>query len=205
MELERTDAQDARDKISQSTWPIKGPADNLRLIRGMLSAIGENPEREGLKDTPTRVIKSWGQLYGGYKTDPADILKTTFTEGACHEMVLLKNIEFYSTCEHHLLPFFGRAHIAYIPKNKVVGISKLARLLEIYARRLQIQERMTAQIADDIVKYLDPSGCMVILQAQHMCMTARGIQKQNSIMVTSAIRGVFEKPEVRAEFMELIK
>lgn len=186
-----------------------GPGHTYRLdveaITRILSAIGDDPTREGLTDTPARVIKSWEKLYGGYKEDPADVLKTVFVEGSCDEMVLLKDIEFYSTCEHHMLPFFGRCHIGYLPAGRVVGVSKLARLLEVYARRLQIQERLTTQIAEAIVSHLTPKGVMVIMEAQHFCMTARGVEKQDSIMVTSAMRGVFSMPEVRAEFMSLVK
>jgi len=174
-------------------------------IKDLLSYIGDDPEREGLKETPNRIIKSWEKLYGGYDKNPEDILKTTFTEGSCNEMVILKDIEFYSTCEHHMLPFFGKIHIGYIPDKKVVGISKLARLAEIYSRRLQIQERMTTQIADSLFKILKCKGVCVIVSAQHFCMTARGVEKQNSKMITSAIRGIFEQTQVRNEFLELIK
>lgn len=177
---------------------------DIEAITRILSAIGDDPMREGLLQTPQRVIRSWAKLYGGYAQNPADVLKTVFVEGACDEMVILRDIEFYSTCEHHMLPFFGRASIGYIPAGRVVGVSKLARLLEVYARRLQIQERLTAQVADALVTHLEPKGVMVVLEAQHFCMTSRGVEKQDSLMVTSAIRGVFALPEVRAEFMRLI-
>jgi GTP cyclohydrolase I len=173
-------------------------------IKDILSYLGENPEREGLKETPKRMIKSWEKLFGGYKQNPKEILKTTFNEGKCNEMVILKNIEFYSTCEHHFLPFSGIVHVAYIPNKSVVGISKLARLIEVFARRLQIQERLTTQIADAIMEYLNTLGTIVIIEAQHLCMTARGIEKQKSIMITSAIRGVFEKSKARNEFLQII-
>jgi len=174
-------------------------------IKDILSFIGENSEREGLRETPKRMIKSWDKLFGGYKQSPEEILKKSFTEGSCDEMVVLKDIEFYSTCEHHFLPFNGKVHIGYIPDGKVVGISKLARITEVYARRLQIQERMTTQIADIIMSVLKCKGVIVIVEAQHFCMVSRGVEKQNSKMVTSAIRGVFEKAEVRGEFLQLIK
>ena len=175
-------------------------------IIGILSYIGEDPNREGLLDTPKRIIKSWEKLFAGYNQKPEDILKTTFSDGSCNEMVILKDIEFYSTCEHHFLPFIGKISIGYIPNRKVVGISKLARLVEIYTRRLQIQERMTGQIADDIMKYIQAQGCMVICEAQHLCMTSRGVEKQKSIMVTSAIRGLFfNQKETKDEFLKLIK
>lgn len=170
----------------------------------IIKYIGDNPEREGLIETPDRIIKSWNTLFSGYKAKSEDIFKV-FTEDACEEMVILKNIEFYSTCEHHFLPFFGKISIGYLPNKKVIGISKLARLVEIYARRMQIQEKLVNQIADDLIKYLAPHGCMVIAEAQHLCMTARGVQKQGSVMVTSAIRGNFKKMEIRSEFLTLIK
>lgn len=175
------------------------------IIIRQLQYIGEDFMREGLIETPARVIRSWEELYAGYRQDPSAILKS-FTDGACDEMVLLKNIEFYSTCEHHMLPFFGKAHIAYIPDGRVVGISKLARLLEIYARRLQIQERLGQQVTSALNQQLKPKGAACILEAQHFCMTSRGVQKQDSIMVTSSLTGVFrDKPEARAELMTLIK
>jgi len=168
-----------------------------------LQFIGEDVEREGLKETPARVIKAWEFLYSGYSSNPSELFKT-FENPECDEMVILDHIEFYSTCEHHLLPFFGECHIAYIPRDKVVGVSKLARLVEVFARRLQIQENLTQQIAQAIQEHLDPIGVGVIMTAQHMCMTSRGVQKQNSIMKTSALLGAFKKPEVRAEFLKLI-
>lgn len=172
-------------------------------VREIIAAIGDNPSREGLVDTPRRVVRSWEKLYGGYNQSAEEVLKTSFVEGACHEMVVLRDIEFYSTCEHHMLPFFGRVHIGYIPDGKVVGVSKLARLVEVFARRLQIQERMTAQIADSIMTILGAKGCMVVSFAQHFCMTSRGVEKQNSEMVTSAIRGVFSDASLRQEFAAL--
>jgi GTP cyclohydrolase I len=172
-----------------------------------LQYIGEDVNRNGLKDTPLRVVRSWKKLYGGYKIDPKSLIRT-FDKEHCDEMVLLKDCEFYSTCEHHILPFFGKAHIAYIPTSagKVIGISKLARILECFSRRLQIQERLSAQIADTLEEALNPQGVAVCLEAQHFCMTSRGIEKQNSIMVTSALRGVFrDKIDARAEFYSLIR
>lgn len=160
-------------------------------------------DREGLRDTPDRVIDSWEKIYGGYGVDPQRLF-TIFDEGS-DEMVILKECEFYSTCEHHMLPFFGKAHIGYLPKNgKIVGISKLARLVETFSRRLQIQERIGEQITDAIMEYLNPTGCGVILEAKHFCMIARGVEKQNSIMVTSSMRGSFRKdPKVRDEFLRM--
>jgi len=181
---------------------VGGIHDNVTRI---LEYIGENPSREGLVETPKRIVKSWGKLFEGYGQQPKNIMKI-FADGACDEMVLLKDIELYSMCEHHMLPFFGKCHIAYIPNHKVIGISKLARLMEIYARRMQIQERIGDQITTALMKYLEPLGAACIIEAQHFCMKARGIEKQNSIMVTSSLKGVFlEQPEVRAEFMRLIR
>ena len=178
---------------------------DIEAITRIISAIGDDPQREGLQNTPQRVIRSWDKLYGGYREDPAEVLKAVFVEGSCDEMVILKDIEFYSTCEHHMLPFFGRCSIGYIPSGRVVGVSKLARLVEVYARRLQIQERLTTQIADTLVQYLTPKGVMVVMEAQHFCMTARGVEKQDSIMVTSAVRGTFKEETVaRSEFLRLI-
>jgi len=193
MENVRTNSQIITDKIESQ-------------IKDILFYIGDDPQREGLLDTPKRIRKSWEKLFSGYNQKAEDILKTTFTDGSCNEMVILKDIEFYSTCEHHFLPFTGRISIGYIPDGKVVGVSKLARLVEIYARRLQIQERMTGQIADDIMHHLKAHGCMVVCEAQHLCMTARGVEKQQSKMMTSAVRGVFKTQiEIREEFLNLIK
>lgn len=176
------------------------------LIREVLNAIGEDPSREGLKETPKRVVKSWGELYAGYHQKPEDILSTVFEDGACDEVVILKNIAFSSMCEHHMLPFIGVAHIAYLPAGKVVGLSKLARLTDCFAKRLQIQEKMTAQIADAIEGHLKPKGTAVIIEAHHQCMSCRGVGKQNTLMVTSAMRGVFrENQSARNEVLSLIK
>jgi GTP cyclohydrolase IA len=175
-------------------------------IKSIISFIGDNPEREGLKETPKRMIRSWREIFGGYIQEPEKIIKT-FTEGSCDEMVILKDIDFFSMCEHHFLPFYGKIHIGYIPNGKVIGVSKLARLVEVYSRRLQIQEKMTTQIADIIDKYLNPKGVVVVCKAQHLCIVSRGIKKINAIMITSAIRGAFrdEDDKARAEFMSLIK
>lgn len=168
----------------------------------LIEGLGEDPEREGLRDTPRRVSKAWFDLTKGYDQDPKDIL-TVFDSEGYDQMVLLKDIEFYSQCEHHLLPFFGKAHIAYIPDGKIVGISKLARIVDIFARRLQNQERLTEQVVEAIEKHLKPRGVAVVFEASHFCMRARGVQKQNSVMRTNKLTGVFiEKPEARQEFFE---
>lgn len=188
-------------------WEINEDADKSAtdIIVRTLQYIGEDPLRDGLRETPERVVRSWQQLYAGYKQDPKDILSRTFTnEEKYDEMVILKDIEFYSTCEHHLLPFFGKVHIAYLPIEKVIGISKLARLVDCFARRLQIQERLTQQITGAIDEYLKPLGVACFIEARHLCMMARGVEKQNSIMITSSIRGAFkEKDAARLEFLLL--
>lgn len=174
------------------------------LITDIIRNIGDHPGREGLLKTPDRVIRSWKELYSGYEKNPADIF-TVFDSEGHDEIVLLKNIEFFSTCEHHMLPFFGKAHIAYIPDEKIVGISKLARLLEIYSRRLQVQERIGMQVVRALDEFLKPLGSACILEAQHFCMISRGVNKQNSIMVTSALTGAFKSEhDARNELMRLI-
>lgn len=178
-----------------------GPED--AVIR-LLEYLGEDSTREGLRDTPKRVIKSWDRLYGGYHQNPRDVLSRSFSSDGYDEMICLRDIEFYSMCEHHMLPFLGKAKVAYIPgeSGRVVGISKLARLVECFARRLQIQERMTQQIAQTIEEVLEPRGVAVEIEAQHLCMVARGVEKQNSIMVTRSLLGAFrDQPATRQEFM----
>ena len=175
------------------------------LIRNTLQAIGEDPNREGLMNTPKRVVKMWKEIYAGYGQDPAKIL-TLFDAEGYDQIILLKDIELYSMCEHHNLPFIGKAHIAYIPNDKIVGISKLARLLDIYAKRMQIQERIGDQVTTALMEHLKPLGAACIIEAQHLCMNMRGVAKQNSIMVTSSIKGCFlNDASVKQELMELIK
>lgn len=174
------------------------------LISEMLESIGEDPNRQGLQDTPKRVIKSWNEIYAGYNQKPEDIL-TTFDADGHDQIVLLCNIELYSMCEHHMLPFFGVAHVAYIPNKKIIGISKLARLVDIYARRLQIQERIGDQVTEALMHHLQPLGAACVIEATHMCMRMRGVGKQNSTMVTSSVKGIFRsKPSVKEELMQLI-
>ena len=176
-----------------------------QAVKMILEAIGENPEREGLFNTPQRVANMYTEIFSGLEEDPRELLKVSFNEYH-DELVLVKDIPIYSMCEHHLLPFYGTAHIAYIPKGgKVVGISKLARVAEAYAKRPQLQERLTSQIADCINDTLQPWGVGVVISAEHMCMTMRGIRKPGSVTVTSAVRGIFEtKASTRAEFYSLI-
>jgi len=174
-------------------------------VREILLAIGEDPDRDGLQNTPARVARAYEEFFSGLHADPADVLGTTF-DIAHSEMVLVKDIPFYSTCEHHLVPFHGVAHVGYIPgaDGKVTGLSKLARVLEVYARRPQVQERLTAQIADAIDEVLDPQGVIVVIEAERMCMSMRGISKPGSSTVTSALRGIMSDGATRAEMMALV-
>jgi len=175
-------------------------------VRKLLQYLEVDSEREGLEETPKRVIDSFDEIFAGYKQKPSEVLASTFNAEGYDGIVLLRDIEFYSTCEHHLQPFRGRAHVAYIPTDKIVGISKLARIVELHARRLQNQERITKSVVDDIVDNLSPLGAGVILEAKHGCMQCRGVSKQNAIMTTSAMRGVFfDKAEARSELMQLIR
>src|SRR5450432_1043949 len=175
-----------------------------KAVREILLAVGEDPDREGLQKTPNRVARSYGELLAGLKEDPRTHLKTVFHE-RYDEVVLLRDIEFYSLCEHHLLPFMGRAHVAYLPDGKVVGLSKLARLVEGFARRPQVQERLTTQIADALMEELNPIGAACVIEATHTCMTIRGARKPGSSMITSALRGIFkDNPASRAEVLGLI-
>ena len=176
-------------------------------IREFLIAIGEDPDREGLLETPARVARACSEVFSGLYDDPAKYLLKQFHEADHEEMVIVKDIPFTSMCEHHLLPFTGRAHVAYIPrKGRITGLSKLARCVEGYARRPQVQERMTSQIADAIMKSLDPLGTIVVVEAEHMCMTARGIKKPGSLTITSAVRGSFKEDEkTRAEALALFR
>lgn len=172
--------------------------------RELLAAIGEDPEREGLLDTPGRVARAWKEMLRGLDEDPRDYLRTQFQAGT-DELVLVRDIVFHSVCEHHLLPFHGRAHVGYIPRGgRVTGLSKLARVVEGYARRPQVQERLTAQIADAIDEVLDPQGVIVVIEAEHMCMSMRGVTKPGSSTVTSALRGIMNDSATRAEMMALV-
>jgi GTP cyclohydrolase IA len=176
------------------------------LIRNLLGSLGEDPSREGLRRTPLRVAKALDFLTSGYHATVEEVIRgAVFTED-CKEMVVVRGIEFYSLCEHHMLPFFGHAHVAYLPKGKVVGLSKVARVVDVFARRLQVQERLTNQVADALMEALDPHGVAVVMEASHTCMMMRGVQKQNSTTVSSAMRGTFEEdPRTRAEFLGFIR
>ncbi len=182
-------------------------SDRENLVRRTLELIGEDPNREGLKDTPNRVDRLQDELFIGYSQSSEELFqRAVFSPPKTpNEMILIKDIPFYSTCEHHMVPFFGMAHIGYIPKTKLLGLSKFARLLDIYARRLQIQETLTDQVCSDLDKYLQPMGVIVVLQAEHLCMTMRGVQKPGAKTITSSLRGCFNDQEVRSEFFSLLK
>lgn len=190
-------------------WPWEGDAaggieDNIRRL---LQYVGEDPTRGGLHETPKRVAKAWAEWCSGYTQDPAEVLKT-FEDGAegVDEMVVVKDIPFYTHCEHHMAPFFGTATIGYLPNKKIVGLSKLSRLLDIYARRLQVQERLGCQVADALMEHLDALGCGVVIKARHLCMESRGVKKQGHSTTTSALRGLFkDDPAVRSEFLALAR
>jgi GTP cyclohydrolase IA len=200
------------DAVAAGEAPVGPPAgDGLNrprieaAVREILLAVGEDPDREGLRRTPARVAAAYAELFAGLREDPRRHLAVTFDEHH-HEMVVLRDIPFASVCEHHLLPFTGHVHVGYIPRGRVVGLSKLARLVEGYARRPQVQERLTSEIADAIVEELRPDGCGVVVEAVHTCMTVRGIQKPGATMVTSAVRDGFRRrPETRAEFFAIVR
>ena len=174
-------------------------------VRALLRALDPDPQREGLERTPTRVVRALEFLTQGYGVDPKQVINGALFVEEYSEMIVLKDIDFYSMCEHHVLPFFGKAHVAYLPQQRIIGISKVARLVEVFARRLQVQERMTTQIANTIMQELDPLGVGVVLEAEHLCMRMRGVEKQNSVVVTSAMLGAFRAHQAtREEFMTLI-
>jgi GTP cyclohydrolase I len=187
---------------------LREPVDLDRIaaaVREILLALGEDPDREGLQETPQRVARMYEEMFSGLRKDPAAVLRKTFTE-KYDEMVLVKNIRFESMCEHHLLPFFGQAHIAYLPNGQIVGLSKLARLVEILSRRPQVQERMTEDLADLVMQELNARGVGVVIEASHTCMSIRGVRKADSLCATSAMRGVFQSNlSTRSEFMALIR
>ena len=188
--------------------PYSGGVDVLRIenaVSDMLSCIGEDPEREGLRDTPARVARMYEELFAGMHCNPADELSAVFAENH-HEMVVVRDIAFYSMCEHHLLPFHDVAHVGYVPDGHIVGLSKVARLVDTLSRRPQVQERLTGQIADTFAEVLRPAGVGVVIEAEHLCMTMRGIKKPGARMVTSALRGVLrDSPETRAEFLSNVR
>ena len=175
------------------------------LVREVLVDLGEDPEREGLRKTPDRVVRALEFLTKGYDEDPARLMGDALFTEEYSEMIIVRDIDFFSLCEHHLIPFHGKAHVAYVPDRHIVGISKLARLVECFARRLQVQERMTSQIAQTLLEVLKPAGVGVVIRAEHMCMRMRGVEKPNSQVVTSALLGCFQQRDTRQEFMNLIR
>lgn len=177
----------------------------IDAVTGILKAIGEDPEREGLLRTPERVAKAYGELLGGYRTDPIDLLNEAIFEVSYDEMVIVRDIEFYSMCEHHMLPFLGRAHVAYLPKGKVIGLSKIPRIVDMFAKRLQVQERMTRQIADLVDELLHPKGVAVVVEGLHLCSVMRGVKKHDARMTTSSMSGAFRNNlSTRQEFLDNI-
>jgi GTP cyclohydrolase I len=181
------------------------PMSVKKAIKEILLEIGEDPKREGLKDTPDRMERMFKEITSGYHMDPKKVINEAVFEIKYDEMVVVKDIEFYSLCEHHMLPFFGKCNVAYIPNGKVVGLSKIPRIVEVFSRRLQVQERMTVQIADFLKKELDPQGVAVVVEAYHLCMAMRGIKKSEANMLTSSMRGTFKKDErTRGEFLSFI-
>ena len=193
-------------KISEKSSKMVNELSMEDLVYGILQKVGEDPQREGLLRTPTRVAKSWDFLTKGYNDDLTKILNEAVFEEKYNQMVVVKDIDFFSLCEHHLLPFYGKCHIAYIPNGKIVGLSKIPRIVDIFARRMQVQERMTQQIAETLNNVLQPIGVAVVCEARHMCMMMRGVEKQNSVATTSAVMGEFHNdPETRQEFFDLIK
>jgi GTP cyclohydrolase I len=201
-EMREENEMDGYAKIDQyNPVTIRSIADKYRTI---LKEIGEDPDREGLEKTPERVAKALQFLTHGYDLDPAEILRSAMFKEEYQQMVIVKDIELYSMCEHHMLPFFGKAHVAYIPNGQIVGLSKIPRVVDAFARRLQVQERLTVEIRNCIEDTLKPQGVAVVIEAQHMCMIMRGIQKQHSVATTSAFTGAFNADKTRAEFMRLV-
>ncbi len=196
------------DEGDASGAPVAAPVDHARIeaaVRELLLAVGEDPDREGLLDTPARVARSYAEIFSGLHQDPREVLGTTF-DVEHDEMILVRDIEMFSVCEHHLVPFHGVAHVGYIPgaDGRVVGLSKLARLVDVYARRPQVQERLTTQVAEALEAHLDPRGVIVVVEAEHLCMSMRGIRRPGARTITSAVRGQLRDPATRAEAMSLV-
>lgn len=190
-----------KEKTASSPEILQGLASHYKAV---IELIGENPTREGLLKTPERMAKSMQFLMRGYNQDPEAIIRSAMFTEDYRQMVIVKDIDFYSMCEHHMLPFFGQAHVAYIPNKKITGLSKIARVVDVFARRMQVQERLTTQIKECIQNTLNPLGVMVVIEAQHMCMQMRGVEKQHSVTTTSDFTGIFEQAKTREEFISLI-
>ena len=197
--------RNAGDPFIQFPWDDESKAQGEDVVRRQLQIIGEDPNREGLLDTPARVVRSWKELFAGYSIKAEAVLSAHFDSDGYDQMIVCRDIQFYSTCEHHLQTFCGRAHVGYLPDKRVVGLSKLARLVDVFARRLQIQERMTEQIAAALEQHVKPRGVGVVCEARHFCMICRGVQKQESSMVTSSLKGMFLEAAVRSEFFNLVR
>jgi GTP cyclohydrolase I len=193
------------EPLNEPDWPGFDEARAAKAIRELLTAVGEDPDREGLRETPGRVARAYREMFAGLRQDPGEVLTTTFDLGH-EEMVLVKDIEVYSCCEHHLVPFHGVAHVGYIPNSdgRITGLSKLARLVDVFAKRPQVQERLTSQVADAMVEYLRPRGVIVVIECEHLCMSMRGVRKPGARTVTSAVRGQLRDSATRAEAMSLI-
>ncbi len=200
------DSRLQRHAALMDSSPALQDASTAEIYRELLRRVGEDPARDGLLKTPERMERSLAHLTRGYEQSPTEILRGALFDVDYDEMVIVRDIEFYSLCEHHMLPFFGKAHVAYIPQGKVIGLSKVARLVDVFARRLQVQERMTRQVAESIVEAIQPQGVAVILEAQHLCMMMRGVEKQSSMTTTSAMLGAFkDQPQTRNEFLSLVR
>ena len=202
--LERTSPRTETVTSTEINLPT-GQSEYRDALRSLLTSLGENPLREGLQKTPERYLKALQFLTAGYEQSVAKIINGAVFEEPYSEMVIVRNIELYSLCEHHMLPFFGKCHIGYIPKGKIIGLSKVARIVDVFARRLQVQERLTGQIASSLMEALNPSGVGVVIEAYHLCMMMRGVEKQNSVAKTSSLLGDFQKSATRAEFFSLIQ
>ncbi len=198
------------DEIFKTRWDEKGEKPEVRdarlesFVYQMLKSVGENPDREGLLKTPYRFTQAFKYLTSGYHESVENVVKEALFQVPYSEMVIVKNIELYSLCEHHLLPFFGKCHVGYIPNGKIIGLSKIPRIVDIFARRLQVQERLTTEISESLMKHLEPQGVGVVIEANHMCMMMRGVEKQNSSTQTSSMVGVFQNGPTRAEFLKLL-
>lgn len=193
------------DQVSGQTGKKPSLEEATQAVKTLLAYIGDDPTREGLVETPDRVLRSYSELFGGYEKDPSSVFKT-FADGGenANEMIVQRDIPFFSMCEHHMLPFFGVAHVAYVPDKRIIGLSKMARLVEVFARRLQVQERMTTQITEAMMTHLNPIGAACVIRARHLCMETRGIQKHGTETSTSSLKGCFLEGKTRAEFLNLI-